>query len=92
VPALVPRPDMDSPLAAMRRGEITHLRRHHVDLTRRILTLQLSDSKERSWKRVPLRVEQIPLLEEAMKTYVLGSDPIVLPLRKLGIGAKSARA
>jgi len=62
----------------MRRGEITNLRRHQVDLGKRIITLRPTDTKEGAWKRIPLRHELVSILEDAMKVQALGSDLVFL--------------
>jgi len=62
----------------MRRGEITNLRRHQVNLTKRIITLSPVETKEGAWKRVPLRRELVPLLENAMRIQSPASDLLFL--------------
>lgn len=60
--------------AGMRRGEIANLRRDQVTLHKRIIYLDAGDTKERAKKRIPLCKSLIPILEEAMRVSVIGSD------------------
>jgi len=69
----------------MRRGEIMNLRRHQVDLSKRIITLSPNDTKEGAWKRVPLRWELLPILETAMKIQAIGTDLVFLVRDKRGV-------
>lgn len=62
--------------SGMRRGEILTLKRDQVSLTKRMVYLGPEDTKERRWKRVPLRNEVIPLFESAMRVSVIGSNAI----------------
>ncbi|MBM4329042.1 MAG: site-specific integrase [Deltaproteobacteria bacterium] len=62
----------------MRRGELLNLTRHRVNLFRRMIYLGPEATKERSWKRVPLHMELVPMLEEAMKIASLETDHVFL--------------
>jgi len=71
--------------AGMRRGEITNLRRHQVNIKKRVITLSPTDTKEGAWKRIPLREELIPIIECAMKVQALGTDVVFLVRDDKGI-------
>jgi len=62
----------------MRRGELLNLRRKQVNLQRRMIYLTGEDTKEGRIKRVPLRLELMPILEEAMKVTCLETDRVFL--------------
>ena len=49
----------------MRRGEILSLKRHKIDLSRRIITLSPEETKEGHWKRVPIHRNLVPILDNA---------------------------
>ncbi len=71
--------------SGMRRGEILSLTRRQVDLSKRILTLTPSETKEGHWKRIPIHRELVPILEEAMRVPYLGSDSVFLLQDKKGV-------
>jgi integrase len=62
----------------LRLGEVLGLRRNQVHLSKRILYFGPSDVKERSWKRVPVHNELLPVLEEALRVTSLESDRVFL--------------
>ncbi len=62
----------------MRRGEIVNLKRGHVNLSKRIITLFPEDVKEGAWKRVPLCREAALIIESAMRVSMLNSDLVFL--------------
>jgi len=62
----------------MRRGEIVELTRRQVNLGKRIIGLGPQDTKEGHWKRVPIHVELLPILREAMKVSSLESQRLFL--------------
>ncbi|MGO8879342.1 MAG: tyrosine-type recombinase/integrase [Desulfomonilaceae bacterium] len=64
--------------SGMRRGEILGLRRQHVNLETRIILLKPEDVKEGKWKRVPIHMDLVPILSDAMKVQALGNDKIFL--------------
>lgn len=64
--------------SGMRRGEIFNLTRQGVDLSKRIISLQSTETKEGRPKRVPIRLELVSILEEAMRVPVLGTDQVFL--------------
>lgn len=63
-----------------RRGEILDLKRAQVNLAKRIMILSPLDTKEESWKRVPIHRELVPILQEVLDGPVLISGR-VFPLR-----------
>jgi len=71
--------------SGMRRGEILSLNRRQVDLSKRILTLTPSETKESHWKRIPVHRDFVPILEEAMRVPYLASDRVFLLQDKKGI-------
>jgi integrase len=62
----------------LRRGEILGMKRERVKLSRRLILLAPEDTKEADWKRVPIRLELIPILEECLKVTCLKSDQVFL--------------
>jgi len=60
----------------MRRGEILDLTRKQVSLSKRMIYLGPENTKEGHWKRVPIHNDLVTILEEAMKTPLLGSDNV----------------
>ena len=73
-----------------RRGELLELTRKRVKLSKRMLYFAPPDVKENDWKRVPIHRELVPILEQVMKTRVLGSDQLFflqdeIGLRPLGV-------
>jgi integrase len=71
--------------AGMRRGEVMGLTRRQVNLAKRLITLAPPDTKERGWKRIPLRKEVISILEESMRVSSLESDKVFLLRDSKGI-------
>lgn len=64
--------------SGMRQGEIVGLTRRQVNLKKRLIYLGPQDVKEGHWKRVPIHVDLVPVLESAMKVQALGVDRIFL--------------
>jgi integrase len=64
--------------SGMRRGEILVLGIKHVNLETRIIKLKPEDVKEGKFKRVPIHMDLIPILSDAMKVQALGDDRIFL--------------
>jgi len=62
----------------MRRGEIIGLTWKQVNLGKRMILLSPGDTKESSWKRIPLRTELIPIFESCMKVRSLETDRVFL--------------
>jgi len=62
----------------MRRGEILSLCWRQVKLAQRMIILEPDSTKERHWKRIPLRTELIPVFEEAMHVRSLKTDRVFL--------------
>lgn len=63
----------------MRRGEVLGLARDRVSLDRRMIYFAPQHTKERDWKKVPIRQELIPVLERAIEeAEMLGFDSIFL--------------
>jgi integrase len=62
----------------MRRGEILNLTRQQVNPSTRMIVLAPQDTKETHWKRIPIHNELVPMLEEAFKVRVLGTDQVFL--------------
>jgi integrase len=60
----------------MRQGEILGLSRSRLKLSKRMVSLGPEDIKEGHWKRVPLHVELIPILQEIMKVRRIGTDKV----------------
>jgi integrase len=56
-----------------RRGEILELDRSQVNLSKRIMILSPLDTKEESWKRIPIHRELVPILEEVLDGPILMS-------------------
>ncbi len=56
-----------------RRGEMLDLERTQVDLSKRIMILSPPETKEESWKRVPIHLELVPILEEVLDGPILMS-------------------
>jgi integrase len=54
-------------MTGMRQGEVRCLTLQQLDLSARIIRLANSDTKEGRFKRVPLRKEMVPILEEVLK-------------------------
>jgi len=69
----------------MRRGEIMNLRRHQVNLVKRIITLSPKSTKEGAWKRVPLRHEVLSILEAALKVQAIGCDAVLTVKDRSGV-------
>ena len=61
----------------MRKGEIHNLRRSQVNLSKRIILLGPEDTKEGNWKRVPIHLDLVPVLEDTMKLRSGSSDKCV---------------
>lgn len=55
-------------MTGMRQGEVRCLTLQQLDLSARIIRLANSDTKEGRFKRVPLRKEIIPILNEVLKS------------------------
>jgi integrase len=62
----------------MRRGEILGLTRSQVNLKRRLIVLSAGDTKEGHPKRVPIHMDLLPTLREAMKVRLLDEDKVFL--------------
>ena len=62
----------------MKRGEILGLTRSQINLSRRMILLGPKDTKEGHWKRVPIHMELLPILEKVLRVQSLGSDHIFL--------------
>jgi len=62
----------------MRRGEVVGLTRKRVNLKKRMIYLGPEDVKEGQWKRVPIHVDLVPILEEVMKVQAIGTDHFFL--------------
>ncbi len=62
----------------MRRGEVVGLTRKRVNLRKRMIFLGPEDVKEGQWKRVPIHVDLVPILEDVMKVQAIGTDHIFL--------------
>jgi integrase len=71
--------------AGMRRGEILGLKRHHMKLGRRMILLGPESTKEKDFKRVPIRHELIPVFEQAMRVTTIGDDHVFLMSDRKGI-------
>jgi len=66
--------------SGMRRGEILGLTRKRLNLAKLMLHLGPDDTKEGHWKRVPIHLELIPVLEAVLQGPALISGK-VFPLR-----------
>ncbi len=66
----------------MRQGEILGLTRKHVSLARRMIVLGPEDVKESHWKRVPIHLALVPILETVMKVQSIKSDRIFVSRSK----------
>jgi integrase len=64
--------------SGMRKGEILSLKRDRVKLSQRMVLIAPEDTKENSWKRVPLREELIPVFEQSLKVTSLQHDHVFL--------------
>ncbi len=73
----------------MRRGEILGLTRKRVKLFKRIILLGPEDTKERHWKRVPIHLNLVPIIEECMKVTSLETDALFLLLDRKGVRVPS---
>jgi integrase len=62
----------------MRRGEVVGLTRKRLNLKKRMIFLGPEDVKEGHWKRVPIHVDLVPILEEVMKVQAIGKDHVFL--------------
>jgi integrase len=62
----------------MRRGEVVGLTRKRLNLKKRIIFLGPDNVKEGQWKRVPIHIDLVPILEEVMKVQAIGTDNIFL--------------
>lgn len=62
----------------MRRGEVFGLTRQGVNLQKRIISLQGNETKEGYPKRVPIHQDLVPILEDATRVPVLGTDRVFL--------------
>ena len=62
----------------MRQGEILALSRGQISLKNRMIVLAPEHVKEAQWKRVPIHLELVQVLEESMKIQALGSDLVFL--------------
>jgi len=78
-------PDWFRPVAlvayytGMRRGEVIGLTRDRVSLNRRMIYFAPEHTKERDWKKVPVRWELIPVLKKAIaEAEELGFDNLFL--------------
>ncbi len=78
--------------SGMRRGEIVSMKRDRVKLSRRLILLAPDDTKEADWKRVPIRLELVPVLEECLKVTCLKSDHVFLINDEKGIRPASLEA
>lgn len=76
----------------MRRNEIFALTRRNVDLKARMAYLTPEETKEGDWKRVPLRWELVPILQEAMKIAALGTESLFLMKDANGVRAPSKQS
>jgi integrase len=64
----------------MRRGEIQKLKRHQVRLGQRMILIGPGDTKEGSWKRVPIHSQLGLILEDANRLkYELLSNIVGVP-------------
>jgi len=64
--------------SGMRRGEIVALTRKQVNLRSRMILLRPEQTKEESFKRVPIHMDLAPVLEDAMKVLAFGTDRVFL--------------
>ena len=71
--------------SGMRRGEMLGLTRRQVNLSTRLIHLEPTETKEGRRKRVPIHRELVPILEEAMRTPLLGSDKVFVVQDAQGI-------
>ena len=62
----------------MRQGEILSLSRKQVDIGKRIITLGPEETKEGKWKKVPIHLDLIPVLENVSRVIALGTDTLFL--------------
>ena len=62
----------------MRRGEILGLTRSQINLRRRMIVLSSEDTKEGHPKRVPIHMDLLPTLREAMKVSLVDRDSVFL--------------
>lgn len=62
----------------MRRGEILGLTWKKINLRKRIIYLGPDDVKERQWKRVPIHMDLMPILENIRTEQVVGLDRVFL--------------
>lgn len=69
----------------MRRGEILFLRRKQIMLSERMIILGPEDTKEGRWKRVPIHVDLVPILEDVLKVTSMGTDAVFLLQDKRGV-------
>lgn len=68
-----------------RRGELLNLRRSQVRLDRRMILLGPEDTKEGHWKRIPIHLDLVPILESCLKVTSLESDKVFLIRNKRGL-------
>jgi integrase len=71
--------------SGMRRGEIMRLTRKQVNLSRRMILLGPEDTKEAHWKRIPIHLDLVPIIEACLKVTSLESDRVFLIHDKDGL-------
>jgi len=64
--------------SGMRRGELLGLTWKDLDFSRRMITLSPEDTKEARWKRVPVHMDLLPILEDCMTVRCLASNKVFL--------------
>ncbi len=69
----------------MRRGEILALTRRQVNLSKRMIQLRPENTKEGRWKRVPIHLDLIPILEESLKVSAFDNSRVFLIKEKTGV-------
>ncbi|MEW6352218.1 MAG: site-specific integrase [Thermodesulfobacteriota bacterium] len=64
--------------SGMRRGEIMNLSRKQISLSKRMIYLGSEDTKEGAPKRVPIRMELVPILRKALDGNSIHTDKVFL--------------
>ncbi len=67
---------MTAHYTGMRRGEILGLTRKQLNLSQRMITLSPADTKEAHWKRIPIHVDLVPVLQNTLRESCLGSEAV----------------
>ncbi len=62
----------------MRQGEILGLKRRQLDFSKRIITLEPQETKEGKWKKIPIHLDLLPVLEVVSRVIARGNDTLFL--------------